>query len=284
MGKLKMFAYSETQRRRLKELGAAPAELDRVFSSADEREEHYQSVERELVKNERQRLQRFCGEVRRSRVARLERILADALVEIGFVEVQSPLIISASALAKMGIDAEHPLYSQVFWVDNKKCLRPMLAPSLYSIARDLLRINGGTVSIFEIGTCFRKESQGARHANEFTMLNLAEFGLPKEARKERLEELAALVLQRAGGIKAGFEVETSEVYGDTIDVVHEPSGLELASGAMGPHPLDSKWRINSTWVGLGFGLERLVMVGDEGCSMGSLTRSLTYLDGIRLNI
>jgi len=279
-----MFAYSETQRRRLKELGVAEAELDAMYSSKEEREEQYQSMERELVKNERRRLQTFSSEVRRSRVVRLERDLADALIGEGFVEVRTPHLISGSALAKMGVDADHPLHSQVFWVDGKKCLRPMLAPSLYSIARDLLRINDGVVSIFEIGTCFRKESQGARHANEFTMLNLAEFGLPSESRKERLEELAHLVLRCAGGIKGRFEAEESEVYGDTIDVVHEPSGLELASGAMGPHPLDSKWRINSTWVGLGFGLERLVMVGDEGCSMGSLTRSLTYLDGIRLNI
>ena len=279
-----MFAYSETQRRRLKELGAASAELDRMFSSQGDREKQFQAIERNLVKNERNRLQEFCSEVRRSRVSRLERDLSDTLVEKGFVEVQSPLLISGSALAKMGIDKEHPLHSQVFWVDGKKCLRPMLAPSLYSIAGDLLRINGGTVSLFEIGTCFRKESQGARHANEFTMLNLAEFGLPEAARKERLEELANLVIQCAGGLDVRFEAETSEVYGDTIDVVHESTGLELASGAMGPHPLDSKWRINSTWVGIGFGLERLVMVGNEGCSMGSLTRSLTYLDGIRLNI
>ncbi len=279
-----MFAYSETQRRRLKELGANSAELDRMFPAQADREKQYQAVEHNLVKNERYRLQQFCSEVRRSRVARLERDLADALVEVGFVEVRSPLLISRSALAKMGIDEEHPLHSQVFWVDDKKCLRPMLAPNLYSIAGDLLRINGGTVSLFEIGTCFRKESQGARHANEFTMLNLAEFGLPEESRKERLEELAALVIACAGGIDVRFESETSEVYGDTIDVVHAPTGLELASGAMGPHPLDSKWRITSTWVGIGFGLERLVMVGDEGCSMGSLTRSLAYLDGIRLNI
>ena len=237
-----------------------------------------------MVKDERGRLQHFCQDVRRCRVAQLERNLADALVAEGFVEVRSPLLISGAALAMMGIDEQHPLHSQVFWVDQKKCLRPMLAPNLYSVARDLLRLNDGVVRIFEIGSCFRKESQGARHANEFTMLNLAEFGLPEATRKERLEELANLILRCAGIKDAVFEVEESEVYGDTIDVVHEPSGLELASGAMGPHPLDSKWRITTTWVGLGFGLERLVMVGSENGSMGSLCRSLSYIDGIRLTL
>jgi len=279
-----MFSYSETQKRRLKELGADPVESEKTFPTREEREQQFQAVERDLVKGERRRLQQFCQETRRSRVAQLERNLADALVEAGFVEVRSPLIISGSALAKMGIDESHPLYSQVFWVDPKKCLRPMLAPNLYSVARDLLRINEGVVRIFEIGSCFRKESQGARHANEFTMLNLAEFGLPEASRRARLEELANLVIDCAGTRDAGFEIETSEVYGDTIDVVHKPSGLELASGAMGPHPLDSKWRINSTWVGVGFGLERLVMVEDKDGSMGSLSRSLSYIDGIRLNI
>ena len=81
-----MFAYSDTQKRRLKELGVDQAELDMMFSSPEEREEHYQLVEREQVKSERQRLQEFCGGARRSRVARLERDLADALVEVGFVE------------------------------------------------------------------------------------------------------------------------------------------------------------------------------------------------------
>lgn len=279
-----MFSYSETQKRRLKELGVTDTAIDSMFVTAEEREQEFQFLERSLVKNERGRLQEFCTETKRSRVSQLQRDLSDALIGDDFVEVQSPIIISGSALAKMGIDASHPLHSQVFWIDSKKCLRPMLAPNLYSVARDLLRINKGKARIFEIGSCFRKESQGARHANEFTMLNLVEFGLPEETRHERLEELANLVIKTAGGLDVKLEAEESEVYGDTIDVVHSPTGLELASGAMGPHPLDSKWRINATWVGIGFGLERLVMVKDGNCSMGSVCKSLSYLDGIRLSI
>lgn len=279
-----MFSFSETQTRRLRELGVSAEECAVSFLTREEREKQFQAIERRLVKAERKRLLHFCQDVRRSRVSQLERDLSEALVNEGFVEVRSPLLISGSSLAKMGVDEEHPLHSQVFWVDNKKCLRPMLAPNLYSVARDLLRITDGVVRIFEIGSCFRKESQGARHANEFTMCNIAEFGTPLAERHTRLEELARLVLNCAGTKDYKFEVETSEVYGDTIDVVHEPTDLELASGAMGPHPLDSKWRVNSTWVGVGFGLERLVMISDKECSMGSLGRSLSYMDGIRLSI
>jgi phenylalanyl-tRNA synthetase alpha chain len=53
---------------------------------------------------------------------------------------------------------------------------------------------------------------------------------------------------------------------------------------VGPHPLDHAWRITDTWVGLGFGLERLLMAVREGSSIGRLGRSLAYLDGITLNL
>jgi phenylalanyl-tRNA synthetase alpha chain len=53
---------------------------------------------------------------------------------------------------------------------------------------------------------------------------------------------------------------------------------------MGPHPLDRAWKINTTWIGIGFGLERLLMVAQNRRNLGKMGRSLTYLDGIRLNI
>ncbi len=62
------------------------------------------------------------------------------------------------------------------------------------------------------------------------------------------------------------------------------NGLELGSGAIGPHPLDHAWRITDTWVGIGFGLERLLMTVREGNSIGRVGRSLAYLDGIPLSI
>ena len=70
-----------------------------------------------------------------------------------------------------------------------------------------------------------------------------------------------------------------------LDVVGvEPKGLELGSGAMGPHPLDNAWKINETWVGIGFGVERLLMAKDKSNTLGKYTKSLTRLDGVRLNL
>jgi len=37
-------------------------------------------------------------------------------------------------------------------------------------------------------------------------------------------------------------------------------GAEVCSAAVGPNPLDGNWGIVEPWVGLGFGLERLIMV------------------------
>ena len=53
---------------------------------------------------------------------------------------------------------------------------------------------------------------------------------------------------------------------------------------MGPHALDRPWRITDAWVGIGFGLERLIMAAEGSESLARLGRSLSYLDGIRLNI
>jgi phenylalanyl-tRNA synthetase alpha chain len=87
----------------------------------------------------------------------------------------------------------------------------------------------------------------------------------------------------AAGLK-DFELitESSVVYGDTVDVMN--SELELGSGAMGPHFLDEKWGIFHPWVGIGFGLERLLMIREGTNNVQSMARSLTYLDGVRLNI
>jgi len=59
------------------------------------------------------------------------------------------------------------------------------------------------------------------------------------------------------------------------------------SAVVGPHPLDDAWGIVDPWVGLGFGLEKLVMVRQEYQNIQRVGRSLIYLiylDGIRLNI
>ncbi len=116
------------------------------------------------------------------------------------------------------------------------------------------------------------------------MLNLVEMGLPEKDRHKKIVELAALVVEAAGVKDYRLVTETSEIYGDTIDVVAGKDQVEVASTAMGPHPLDRAWKITDTWVGIGFGLERLLMVKEKSKSLAKMGRSLSYLDGIRLNI
>jgi len=184
----------------------------------------------------------------------------------------------------MSIDEDHSLFDKVFWINAKQCLRPMLAPNLYRVMYELGRLGKRPIRFFEIGPCFRKESDSAQHNIEFTMLNLVEMGLPQDKRHERLMELGQLIADAAGLKDYVFKKKNSKVYGDTIDIVCGDNELEIASGAMGPHPLDYAWRITDTWVGLGFGLERMVMMTEGSDSIGKWGKSLAYLDGIRLNV
>jgi phenylalanyl-tRNA synthetase alpha chain len=155
---------------------------------------------------------------------------------------------------------------------------------LYYVLKDLLRIWEHPVRIFEVGSCFRKESKGSQHSSEFTMINIVEMGLPLDSRRERLQMVTDMVMVEAGITDYRLESTSSEVYGETIDIVGGVDGIELGSAAMGPHPLDDAWRIQTTWVGVGFGIERLLMVAGHKRSLGPLGRSLSYLDGISLSI
>jgi len=276
--------WTDIQHKRLKELNADAESLAGAFDSDDERNRSYQALEKRLVKREKARLAEFLTERLQPKLYRLECRLTEVLNQHGFSRVTTPTIISKAQLARMSIDDRHPLFDKVFWVGSKHCLRPMLAPNLYAVMHGLARLPKRPIRFFEIGPCFRKESDSARHNGEFTMLNLVEMGLPEEARHERLMELGRLVADAAGLDDCAFEKESSKVYGDTIDIVHGRNKLEIASGAMGPHRLDHAWRITETWVGLGFGLERMVMAGEGDDSIGKWGKSLAYLDGIRLNI
>ena len=276
--------WTETQIARLKELGADEKDQSRGFESETDRDKSFQRLERKLVQSGRDKLEELRTGHRRSRLCRLESRLTKVLIDNGFVQVTTPTIMSKGLLAKMSIDDHHPLASQIFWLGKDRCLRPMLAPHLYFVLKDLLRLWERPVRIFEIGSCFRKESQGAQHANEFTMLNLVEMGLDSKVRQNRLEELAALITGTAGVEDFVYQPVDSAVYGETIDILAGENRLEIGSSAMGPHALDRAWQITDAWVGIGFGLERLLMVAENIKSMGRLGRSLGYLDGIRLNI
>ena len=278
--------WSEVQLRRLKELDADAEEMDAPFESTVERDKAFRQLEKRLIKKARYQLKELREKYFRPGLCRLESALVQALTAKGFVQVTTPTIMSRGHLAKMTIDQTHPLFSQVYWVDKDKCLRPMLAPHLYYVLKDLLRLWEKPVRIFEVGSCFRKESQGAQHAAEFTMLNLVEMGLPMEERQPRLKELADLVIKTTGLETYSLETETSTVYGETIDVMagQGEREVEVGSAALGPHPLDRAWRITEPWVGIGFGLERLLMVKANSQNLAKMGRSLAYLDGIRLNI
>jgi len=277
-------SWTQTQLNRLKELQADEEDLDRGFETEQEREKDFQKMEKNLVRSARQKLEELRTGHRRPRLCRLESRLTKVLIDNGFVQVTTPTIMSKGLLAKMSIDDHHPLSSQIFWLGKDRCLRPMLAPHLYFVLKDLLRLWEKPVRIFEIGSCFRKESQGAQHANEFTMLNLVEMGLDSKIRQNRLKELASMITGAAGLDGFVFQPVDSTVYGETIDILAGERRLEIGSSAMGPHALDHAWQITDAWVGIGFGLERLLMVAENIKSLGRLGRSLGYLDGIRLNI
>ncbi len=273
--------WTRAQKQRLLDLNAAPEDLERHFKDHRERDAYFQNIEPGLVEQCRNLLDHFRVVQKQPSLCRLEYDLARVLTGAGFAQVATPAILSKGLLAKMSIEEGHPLFKKVFWLDSGKCLRPMLAPNLYFILKDLLRLWPRPVRIFEIGSCFRKESEGAHHLNEFTMLNLVEMGQDYDDPHSRLCEMADMVLQVAGVKDYSVEGAESEVYGNTVDFT---AGFELGSGAYGPHPLDSAWDIADPWAGIGFGLERLVMARKESVNIKREGRSLTYLDGVRLNV
>ncbi|MDD4402188.1 MAG: pyrrolysine--tRNA(Pyl) ligase large subunit [Desulfitobacteriaceae bacterium] len=274
--------WTTTQKQRLSELNADETLHDCVFPNTVEREKKFKKLERELARENRDELLALKNDTLRPLLCRLESRLVDRLTQEGFVQVVTPILLSKGMLYKMTITSDHPLVKQVFWVDKDKCLRPMLAPNLYSLLRDLRRLWGKPVRIFEVGPCFRKESQGAYHLNEFTMLNLVELNDIDGQQEERLSELAAIAMDAVGITNYRLEKDECHVYGNTIDVMS--GDLELGSGAYGPHKLDDAWGIIDPWVGIGFGLERLVVTVKGHKNIHRAGRSLSYLDGARLNI
>ncbi len=275
---------TETQKQRLRELGADASLEKKVFNSIQERDAGFKMMEKKLIEEEKQCLQNLRNHHRRPAICQIEGILINKLVEEGLVQVVTPIIITRGFLEKMSVTAEHHLADQVFWLDqNNRCLRPMLAPSLYYLLKRLVRLWQKPIRIFEVGPCFRKDSKGSQHLNEFTMLNLVELGLPLESRLERVKELVSLLMKAVGINEYRLISKPCEVYGETMDVMTD-ADTELCSAAMGPHPLDDAWGLVDPWVGLGFGLERLVMVKQGYRNIQRVGRSLIYLDGARLNI
>jgi phenylalanyl-tRNA synthetase alpha chain len=273
-----------SQCQRLKELNAPEELINAVFETREERNESYRTSEMKLVRKNKELIFELLDNEKMPMMCQIENKLIKWLTDReGFTKVTTPIIISSKMLEKMTIDENHPLHKQVFWLDPKRCLRPMHAPNLYTVMRDLHKVTNQPVKIFESGPCFRKETQGANHMNEFTMLNLVELASVEEGMQmERLVELAKLAMDAIGLVDYELVTESSEVYGETIDIVH--NGIELASGAYGPHVLDEHWGIFNTWVGIGFGLERITMAVEGYQNIKRAGRSLSYINGARLNI
>jgi len=273
--------FSRVQKQRLRELDAPLNLQEKSFSSIQERDKSFRSIEQLLVGQGKQHLLEVRNVRRRPALCELETKLTNVLTENGFVQVVTPIILAKGLLAKMSITSEQPLFKQVFWVSDDKCLRPMLAPNLYYLLGEFVRLYEKPIQVFEIGPCFRKDSKGGHHLNEFTMLNLVELGSPEETGKQRLEELAAIVMDAAEIKNYQLNPAQCEVYGETIDVI---AGLEVGSGVIGPNPLDAQWGWVDPWVGIGFGLERLIMVSKGYQNIQRAGRALVYFDGVRLNI
>ncbi len=275
--------FTVAQIQRLTELNGDQKMTSQIFESAEERNQRFKELEGTLVKEAKAKLSNLLQNVHKPLTIQIEEAMTAWLTRIGFTRVSTPVLITAEMLAKMTITADHPLTDQVFWVDRKHCLRPMLAPNLYEVMRNLLAITNQPVRIFEIGSCFRKESQGAKHMNEFTMLNLVELDGVKEGEQMiRLEELAHGAMEAVGIDQYEIVVEKSEVYGETLDIMVD--GMELASGAYGPHPLDGPWGIFDPWVGIGLGIERIAMLKGEYQTIKRGGKSIAYLDGVPLKL
>jgi len=274
--------FTHNQQQRLKEIGA-DFDSGESFASAQERESAFKDLERSCIDRNRKALHGFKAQGKAPFVNALSEEISSLLRGLGFLEVSTPITISKTFLERMSIDDEHALFKQVFWLDDKTCLRPMLAPNLYDISNRLLKVFDRPLGVFEIGPCFRKESQGNKHLESFTMVNFVEWGVEESTKVQRLEELACKFMNHVGLSDYSLQKEDSVVYGDTVDVV-VGDDVEIASGAFGPHPLDVNWGYEGTWLGLGAGLERIVMVREGLDTIQKAARSLMYVGGVSLKL
>ncbi len=129
------------------------------FADAAERDRQFAKLMSKTEAANNRGVEDLIANPARHDLSRLECRIADPLPPRGFIEVRTPTIISNQQLAKMTITPDQPLYKQVFFIDDKRALRPMLAPNLYVVMRRLRDHTDGPVKIFEIGQCYRKESK-----------------------------------------------------------------------------------------------------------------------------
>jgi len=271
--------FTRGQIHRLIELGAEPTELERDFETEAERDKEFNKIAENLARKNLKNIKDFLEQRRKPLVRVIEEKLRTTALRLGFSEVVTPIIIPRLFIKRMGIDEGDPLWKQVMLIDDKRALRPMLAPNLYVLMAKLSNIVR-PVKIFEIGPCFRRETGGRYHLEEFTMFNMVELA-PEGDPKERLLDYIDTIM-RDIGLNYTISVEPSNVYGETLDVV--VNGIEVASAAIGPKPIDANWGVHEPWIGVGFGVERLAMLVGGYNSIARIAKSLSYLDGSTLSV
>ncbi|MCL2863039.1 MAG: pyrrolysine--tRNA(Pyl) ligase [Methanimicrococcus sp.] len=267
--------FSPSQRKRLEALMTH----DEYDLENPEMLQAFAELEAELTARRKQELREIYENSREHMLAKLERDISAFLISKGFIEIKSSILIPEEYIIRMGIDKDAELSKQVFRTDDGQCLRPMLAPVLYNYLRRLDKILPDPIKIFEIGPCYRKESDGSSHLEEFTMVNFCQMG--EGSTRENLVQLIDEFLTHLG---IDYEIEGDEcmVYGATLDVMH--GDLELSSAVVGPVPMDIDWGVNKPWIGAGFGLERLLKVRHNFKNIKRGSRSEFYYNGIHTNL
>jgi pyrrolysyl-tRNA synthetase len=239
----------------------------------------FRELESELLARRKGDLKQIYAEEQENYLGKLERDITKFFVDRGFLEIKSPILIPVEYIERMGINSDTELSKQVFKIDKNLCLRPMLAPNLYNYLRKFDKVLPDPIKIFEIGPCYRKESDGKEHLEEFTMLNFCQMG--SGCTRENLE---AIIREFLDYLKIDFEIvgDSCMVYGETLDIMH--GNLELSSAVVGPIPLDREWGIDKPWIGAGFGLERLLKVIYNFKNVKRAARSESYYNGIPTNL
>jgi pyrrolysyl-tRNA synthetase len=239
----------------------------------------FQELEAELTAKRKAELVDIYENSREHMLAKLERDISAFLISKGFIEIKSSILIPEEYIIKMGIDNDAELSKQIFRTDDGKCLRPMLAPVLYNYLHRFDKIMPDPVKIFEIGPCYRKESDGSSHLEEFTMVNFCQMG-----EGSTRENLIQLIDEFLTHLDISYEIEGDEsaVYGATVEVMH--GDLELSSAVVGPVPMDMDWGVSKPWIGAGFGLERLLKARHNFKNIKRGSRSEYYYNGIHTNL
>jgi pyrrolysyl-tRNA synthetase len=278
---------SRPQQTKSKKTEFTPLQKNRILSllgpgemiSFSKEKRSFAELESTLTLQRKKDIRGMYEDSRENLLGKLERTITEFFVDMGFLEVKSPILIPFEYMERMGVGEDKKLSEQIFRVGDNMCLRPMLAPGLYNHLRKFDNVLPDPVRIFEIGPCYRKESDGNSHLEEFTMLNFCQMG--SNCTREELEYLIKELLDFLG-VEYRIEADSCMVYGDTIDVMHKK--MELSSAVVGPIPMDMDWGVNKPWIGAGFGLERLLKAKHDFKNIKRAGRSEAYYNGISINL